>query len=181
MIAHDRPCNDPARRAMLALLVSSLLPGTGCRGTPVENRHSDPRWQALAELGVAYVPYEPGFACFVNGATDEQFAAAVPYLRDVGIKALGLQHADVTDRSIDGLLGLPDLEQLTLQQSDFTARGLERLAGLPRIKEIHVPRGQYTADELARVRAALPAVRVRESILGAGRFSDGAASTTAPG
>lgn len=64
----------------------------------------------------------------------------------------------VTDRSIDVINTLPNLEFLHLGKTGITPAGLRRLQGLPRLKTLHVTELGVSDEDKAAIRESLPAV-----------------------
>lgn len=136
-----------------------ILLSLGC-----DPRYIDPRWNHLAEQHVATIPGEFHHAFFNRPVTDEQFTAAVPGLRSVGVRELGVSRTRITDASIDQMLTLKNLERLDVDQTRLSAEGLTRLHSLPKLRTLVVARGQYSPDDLQKLRAALPEVDVIETL-----------------
>src|SRR6188768_3933107 len=101
----------PSRTSVL--LCCMVLTVVGC-----DYRMMDSHWNSLAKKGVSSSPGEYHSAVYTLGATDEQFAAAVPDFKKVKIRYLNFQETQLTDRSIDGLLQLRNLERLQLVRQD---------------------------------------------------------------
>ena len=164
------------RRCNVILFGSILF--AVCAGCDM--RMFSPRWQSLSKKGVSYVPGNYGSASYLHGVTDEQFASGLRDLEKLKLWDLHLQHTELTDASIDGILRLKTLRQLNIGDNDFTAAGVARLAALPRLRQLYVPEGQLPAEQLEDLRAAMPNAAVTEWHIGAERYRPPADATTAP-
>ena len=140
------------------VMLLSVIAAVGC-----DPRQLDPRWNSLMDKGVNTIPGEFHYAFFNEPVTDEQFAAAVPQLRAVGVRSLGLSETRITDASIDEILKLTSLKRLDVYLTQLTAEGLLRLAELPRLELLVIGRGEFTAQEVQKLKAAFP--EVMESLL----------------
>jgi hypothetical protein len=73
---------------------------------------------------------------------------------DVAILELG--NPDVTDETLDLLVGLPKLRELTLNDSGVTDAGLATLARLPALETLRIARTKITPEGLRRFLDAPP-------------------------
>ena len=157
------------------ILCLTLLMSVGC-----DLRMLDPRWNSLSEKGVSWVPGEYDSASYLHGVTDEQFAEGVPDLRKLKLRELHLQHTELTDESINGILQLTTVQRINIGGNNFSAGGLMRLAALPQLRRLRVPQGQFAAAELKRLREVMPKADVGEWAMDAYRYRKSADPTTAP-
>lgn len=74
--------------------------------------------------------------------------------RDVAILEIG--NPDVTDATLDLVVALPGLRELTLNDSAITDEGLAKLATLPSLETLRIARTKITPDGLERFLAAPP-------------------------
>lgn len=135
----------------VAMTMASL--SFGC-----DYRWMDPRWKALSEQGASLVPGDYHSVSFLRRTNDEQFAAAVPRLKELRIRNIDVKGQPLTDESITALLQLQDLEELQANATHFTAKGLARLGELPQFTRLYVATKQFDAEEMATLRAAIPEV-----------------------
>jgi Leucine-rich repeat (LRR) protein len=73
----------------------------------------------------------------------------------------GLWQVTVTDRGVETLSGMGQLEILSLRNSKITDVGIENLSKLKNLKRLDVVNTNLTDAGLARLRAALPGCEVR--------------------
>ena len=121
----------------------------------------DPRYQRLSrDYGAGIVPDQPDNIAFVRGLTDEQFAEAVPLLRDVKVRSLSVSDTSLTDASVPLLLKLPRVEDLDVSYTGITEAGIFELARHPRLRSIVTSTDQMSSTGVERFGTLYPRVEL---------------------
>ncbi|NOX55360.1 MAG: leucine-rich repeat domain-containing protein [Planctomycetes bacterium] len=79
------------------------------------------------------------------------------------LRTLDLSGTDVTDRGLECLSGLVNLESLNLSGTEVTDRGTHHLKGLRKLNWLNLQNTAVTAAGLRRLQAALPACEILSS------------------
>jgi kynurenine formamidase len=98
--------------------------------------------------------FTPGARVLYRTGWDREGYEILAQRPDVAILELG--NPDVTDETLDLLVGLPKLRELTLNDSGVTDAGLATLARLPALQTLRIARTKITPEGLRRFLDAPP-------------------------
>jgi hypothetical protein len=152
--------------AALLRLPIYLVPILAC-GCALLRQSMDPNLDVLyRQYGAGTIPFEDQLIFFNDKYMDDDaFARAFVYLKKYGMKELDLNGRQISDRSVPLLVQLKTVRDLNLAGTDLTLDGLKQLRHLPRLEWLSVAAGQLGEAELAELRAAMPKVKVEETLL----------------
>jgi hypothetical protein len=113
-------------------------------------RDEDVNFQLQGQFEAIGLMYEPT----VDDATLARVA------KRESLKRLYLDGTKITDAGLRQLVGLKELRELNLSHTSITDAGLKELEGLTSLRTLDVKDTKVTADGVARMKAAIPGLKV---------------------
>jgi hypothetical protein len=113
----------------------------------------------------SYVPKNqaadnPAMGFSYNSLVDDATLARVA--THVSLKRLYLDGTKITDAGLRHLIGLKELHTLSLAHTAISDMGLKELEGLSALRTLNLLDTHVTAEGVARLKAAIPAVKVKQ-------------------